>query len=389
MPKYVKEITPIMTYYDRHKLYNSNRKVISLNLFKLKPPAEFAAPPKFSPKGETAMRISSIYALPAHGKVREFYYLYFVGRKAMELNVKPTIYIDVLFLVNLIINYVLLYTTAKTGRLKINRLRLFLGAMFGAVYAVLMFFPRLNFVYTMGAKVLMSLAVVAIAFNIHGVRLFFKAVGIFYLVTLCFGGGAFAIFYFTNAGALVGALVSNGILYLNLPWQILFLSVGVSYTIFRIVMRTMQKKMSRENMYVGIRISFGGKEVDLCALVDTGNALYDPLSNAPVIVAEYEKMKPILPSEITDVFGSGGEDDIDAILGIGHGSALASRLRLIPFCSLGRENGMLIGFKPDGAFLNENECLKPVPDVIVGLYNKSLAKDKSYVALLHPEIVSR
>ncbi len=36
---------------------------ISLNKFKLKPPAEFTAPPKFSSADETAMRISSIIRL--------------------------------------------------------------------------------------------------------------------------------------------------------------------------------------------------------------------------------------------------------------------------------------------------------------------------------------
>ena len=62
-------------------------------------------------------------------------------------------------------------------------------------------------------------------------------------------------------------------------------------------------------------------------------------------------------------------------------------IRLIPFSSLGRENGMLVGFKPDSAYITENEAEREIGNIIVGIYNGRLAGDKSYSALLNPEII--
>jgi stage II sporulation protein GA (sporulation sigma-E factor processing peptidase) len=59
--------------------------------------------------------------------------------------VVKTIYADVLFLINFIINYLLLFVTAKIAVLPLLRLKLILSASFGALYAVLSFFPSLSF----------------------------------------------------------------------------------------------------------------------------------------------------------------------------------------------------------------------------------------------------
>jgi len=60
-----------------------------LNKFKLKPPAEFTAPPKFSPADETAMRFKFHFTpYPPTVRCVSFIVYIFVGRKATELNMK-------------------------------------------------------------------------------------------------------------------------------------------------------------------------------------------------------------------------------------------------------------------------------------------------------------
>ena len=53
------------------------------------------------------------------------------------------IYIDVLFALNLVVNYLLLFLTARFSGLYVGRLRLLGGAALGALFSVLMFFPDL------------------------------------------------------------------------------------------------------------------------------------------------------------------------------------------------------------------------------------------------------
>lgn len=295
-----------------------------------------------------------------------------------------TVYADILFLINFAVNLPVLYLTAKMARLRPPLWRLTLGAVAGAVYAVLMFFPRLSFGYSALAKFLFSLLVVALTFNIRGVRLYIKTVGIFYLVTFCLGGGVMALFYFTGAGTKLGAVVKNGILYMNLPWKTLLISVAACYFLIRVVWSILQNRLSRETMYRKVGIFWDGREVWLDALLDTGNALCEPFSGAPVIIAEYERLLPVLPPELAGAFGE-GEPQIDTIAD----EKTRGRIRVIPFSSLGKEHGMLIGFRPDKAKLIENEQIKDAGEVIVGIYTRPLAHDRSYGALLPPELAAR
>ncbi len=296
-----------------------------------------------------------------------------------------TVYADVLFCVNFAINFLVLYLTGKIGRLSPPLWRLALGAVAGAAYAVFMFFPRLSFGYSAAAKVLFSLFVVALTFNLRGIRLYIKSVGIFYLVTFCLGGGVMALFYFTGMGQRTGAIVKNGILYMNLPWEILLLSVGVCYGIIRMIWGVLQSRLSQESMYRKVGIFWNGKEVWLDALLDTGNALCEPFSGAPVIVAEYDRLLPILPIGLQNAYREGGVPKIEAI----EDEKIRERIRMIPFSSLGKEHGMLVGFRPDGAQLLENEKLKDAGEVVIGIYTRTLARDKSFGALLPPQLAAR
>ncbi len=298
---------------------------------------------------------------------------------------KPVVYVDVLFAVNFIINCLLLAVTARLGRLPLKRWRIILSAVMGALYAVLMFFPDMSFVYSTGAKLVFSCLTVAVAYNIHGVRLYFKALGLFYLATFCFGGGVFALCSFTGIGAATGALISNGVFYINLPWQVLFVTVGISYLVLRCVWASLRSRLSRENMFVGTSIYLEGKRVDVNALIDTGNALYDPLTDAPVMVAEYSKIKELLPEKTRRILEE--NDECPPELWCSATEETSLKMRLIPFSSLGRERGMLPGFKPDKVAFYQNEQTVETDNIIVGIYSKQLTRDKSYSALLHPEVI--
>ena len=300
---------------------------------------------------------------------------------------KPVVYIDVLFIVNLIINYILIWTTAKISKTNTSIVRMLIGAALGALYAVVMFFPAFKIYYTVIAKLIFSMLLIAVTFNIEKVKHFLRVLGVFYVVSFTFGGAALGLFYFTNVGAYVGALLSNGIIYFNLPWKVLIISTLTAYVIIRITWVVIQRKTAKENMYTLLSIVFDDKSICVNALLDTGNSLYDPISAFPVIVVEFEAIKDLLPQDIQDIFSESNENDLSLISKVMYNSMWASRFRLIPFTSLGKENGMLIGFKPDEVEIIDCESKRDIRDIIVGIYNKKLSKDEKYTALLHPEVI--
>jgi len=102
---------------------------------------------------------------------------------------------------------------------------------------------------------------------------------------------------------------------------------------------------------------------------------------------EFNAIKSILPEEIQNIFEESKEDDLVRVTKIVSNSSWFSRFRIIPFTSLGKENGILIGFKPDYIEIGDKNERKGVTDVIVGIYNRALSKGENYNALLSPDLV--
>lgn len=64
-----------------------------------------------------------------------------------------------------------------------------------------------------------------------------------------------------------------------------------------------------------------------------------------------------------------------------------SRFRLIPFSSLGKQNGMLLGFKPDLTEVELDGTRKKLNNVVIGIYDKSITKDQEYTGLVGLDIL--
>lgn len=294
--------------------------------------------------------------------------------------------LDILILENVVMNYLILLLTSKFSKIRISNLRIFTGALIGASYvAILVLLPNLKMYYTTFSKILLSLLMVAVTFSPSKVIPFFKTLAIFYVSTFIFAGAAFAFLYFNQNGGFV----RNGFVYVfsDSKWTMLFLSIITVGIILRIFWDIFEQKILKANVLIPLRIAFENGMIDLFALVDTGNSLHDPLTNAPVVVVEFKAIKNILPLEIQKIFEESKEDDLVRVTSVVSDSKWFSRFRLIPFCSLGKENGMLIGFKPDYIEVGDNAEKKGVTDVIIGIYNRALSKSDNYNALLSPELM--
>lgn len=294
---------------------------------------------------------------------------------------------DVLFLENVVMNYLILMVTARFSKNKASSLRILMSSLVGACYVVLLIlFPDTKFYYTALGKIALSLVMIAIAFTSEKAISFFKTLAIFYISTFIFAGAAFAIMYFNHTGGFV----RNGIVYVfwQSKWTLLLLTIIMVGIIVRIFWELIQYRLIKERLLLPLRIAFESKITVLCALVDTGNSLHDPLTNTPVVVAEFKAIRDILPEDIQRIFLESKENDLVSVTDIVSNSGWLSRFRVIPFTSIGKENGMLIGFKPDYIEIGEEQEKKGVENVIICIYNRSLSRNEMYKALLSPELVA-
>ena len=109
-----------------------------------------------------------------------------------------TLYIDIIFLENLFMNYIILYATGIIIKSPIKLIRTFLSSAIGSIYAVVSYMSILEVYSNIFLKIMLSITMVYVAFNSKNVKSFFKQLIIFYLTSFTFGGVAFALLYFIS-----------------------------------------------------------------------------------------------------------------------------------------------------------------------------------------------
>ena len=289
------------------------------------------------------------------------------------------IYVDILLAENILMNYLILWLTSAAVKADTSRIKRLAAATVGALYALLIFFPGYRVLYSMAMKVLLSFLIIIIAFTPQRFREFVKQLAVFYLVSFILGGAVLGLFYFTNTGTVTpgGVFLIGGI-----PWTILMGAGAVTVVIFRICLIPLYNLLERRSLHQDLTIRLGDKSVDMVGLLDTGNELYDPITNYPVMIVQYSAVKELLHEKIREIFEENLEDDLERVYKGFKEADWVSRLRLIPYSSLGKEKGMMLGFKADQVFIG-NRCLE---EVIVAVHTRPLSENGEYTALLNPDL---
>ena len=289
-----------------------------------------------------------------------------------------TIYLDIIFIENIIMNYSILYSTAILIREKPNNLRLILSSALGAIYAIIAYLSILKIYSSIILKILLSMIMIYIAFNSQGIRKMLKQLLFFYLTSFVFGGAAFFLIYIVKPQDII---IKNGMLVGTYPIKIAFLGVILGFTIIVLAFKTIKLKYSRKSLLCNIEISLNQKTIETTAMIDTGNLLKDPISSIPVIVVEHSLLYDILPKHILnnleEILGGDLKDIPDNIK-----EKYISKLKVIPFSSLGKQHGMLLGIKADSITIKSEDETINREEIIVGIYDKSLTKQGEYRALI-------
>lgn len=292
---------------------------------------------------------------------------------------KQTVYIDVLISINLFINYFLLLSTAKILSLKPERKRIILASFIGSLYSLVILLPTINMVLSLFIKLIMSITIVILAFEIQSIKIFLKILGTFYSINFLFGGIIFFIWYFVSPNNI---FVNNNMVYFNLSPLFLVLSTFVAY----ILIRLMNKFTANKNIGIlncDLLIKKNNKSVIVKAKVDTGSTLREPFSNIPVIVAQYQEIEDIIPEHLKVNFNSNNEEKYKKSFDI-YNNYNFDGFRLVPFKTISGE-GLLPAFKPDYIkILSESQNIKK--EAYIAICDKKIFNNE-YHALINPDLI--
>ena len=294
-----------------------------------------------------------------------------------------TIYIDVVFLENLVMNSIILVASGIILKKKMKWIRIILASSLGAIYTIIGYISVLEIYSNLILKVILSILIIYIAFNPQTVKQLWKDLLIFYLTSFVFGGVAFALIYVVKPQDI---LMKNGLFLGTYPLKTVLLAAIVAFIIIIAAFAIVKTKFSKKDMFCDVEVELNNKIIKTRAMIDTGNLLKEPITNTPVIVLEHTLLYECVPKEILD--------NLESILG---GELVKipekvrneyiSKLKLIPFASLGKQNGMLVGIKADSLKIIQDDQEKENKNVIVGIYNKSLTKRGEYRALVGMDLI--
>lgn len=277
------------------------------------------------------------------------------------------VYVDTLFLINLVINYILLLVTAKLCAAATPRLRLLGGAALGALYAVAVVLPYWAFLPLPIIKAAVGVLMVLISFG--GQPRILRLTLVFFAVSAAFGGAVMA------ASLLSGNSIGGGVL-TTVSFKVLIIAFAVCYIVLTIVFKRAARH--RGGGIVSLKLRQGDRELSIRALRDTGNALTDPMTGKPVIVAGVNDLKPLFPNNVLNAVTAlrlkGAVKVMEELADL----EKTIRFQLIPYSAVGVAGGMLLAFKPDEIIVDG----KNRTGMLLALSPNSVSESGTYTALL-------
>lgn len=249
------------------------------------------------------------------------------------------VYLDVLFLLNLVVDYLLLLAAARMTGERFSRLRLGFGALFGAGYAAVLFLPGFSWLAHPLCKLCVGMGMVLISYGAS--RRLLRLTLVFFAVSAALGGVILALQLLGTGGLTL----ENGVLYTGFDLRLLLVTVILSYATMSLVFRAAARHGGTRRDLCTAKVTIAGKTLPVTVLLDTGNTLVDPVRNQPVLVVEERALRDILPADLdpSDPVGS-LERQCDR--------AWKGRLRLLPYRAVGVDYGMLLVVRSDRVEIN-------------------------------------
>lgn len=255
------------------------------------------------------------------------------------------LYVDVLFLVNFMMDYILLLIVRKMLQCTATHGRICIGAAVGSLLTCLVVILPIPYaiIKLILFHVLVNTCMIRVGLKIKTIRSFLKAIIMLYIGSVLLGGIMEIFRTYVRIGsfffvvAIVGYYIVLGI------WKF------VSY-------------MQRWNQYhCMVDLYLGNKKYQIKGMIDTGNGLRDPISGTPVNILDRHTARTLF-----------GEEHLKDV-------------RYIPYQSIGKKAGVLPAVQLERmCILKDTECWVERP--LIAISEETISKGGEYEMILNPNL---
>lgn len=296
-----------------------------------------------------------------------------------ERKEKVVVYVELVWLLNFFIDWMILILTQYVTKVPVKRFRLITAAFFASlIVPVSILFPSFPHEFWL-VKIVYSIVIVIIGFGFHSISNLFKVFFMFYLMTFSIGGGLFAIHFLIQSNKHLSTV--------DLPSG----SIDALFVVicFPIIWYFTKNRMDKhkllslhQDFIYQVTIQWKDKIAIIDGYLDSGNHLIDPLTQKPVIVIDesvlasfFTSNELIELSNLKERLLSGEQDD------------WSKQFSIIPYRGVSGVTDFMLGFQPDILMITTDRQNYKTKKVLIGIQFGQLVADNSYQCLLHPKLI--
>ena len=297
-----------------------------------------------------------------------------------------TIYLDAVWMLNFLLDMMLLFLTQALARENIRKKRIIFGAMVASLIVPLSFYFPESFLTSTAGKLMYSILIIYCSFGYKSFHRMVKLLFLFYFISFSIGGGLIAIHFLFQQPV---SITANGILTVNHgygdPISWLFVMIG-----FPLVWGFTKRRMDRHvvekiryDQLCPVTLKIKQQSYSTSAYIDSGNQLLDPITKKPVIICDEPFLKQWFSEEDWKLLKQLQEQlDFTKIP-----VEWEKFIQIVPYQGVQGKSMFLITVRPDEiTILYENKKIV-TSHFLVGIQFADLVKDRAYHCLLQPQMI--
>jgi sigma-E processing peptidase SpoIIGA len=295
------------------------------------------------------------------------------------------LYLDAVWMLNLLIDACLLKLTALMLKRNVGHLRFWSGALLASTVVLILFTPLAFLVAHPAGKLLFSALIILTTFGFGRFSSFFQNLAAFYFTAFAIGGGIFGLHYFfqNTSSYADGSLLST----MNYGDPVSWIFVIIGFPALWLFSKkrfdqTATRKWERSTV-ARITIRIVDQNIFTDALIDSGNKLYDPLTRVPVMFLSQTACDGVIPDWLFQPFLSENFQDLQEQIP----DEWQGRISWIPYRSVDGVPRSLLAFRPDEVLVTYEDHTLRCKKVLVALTDQVLSPSGDFHSILHPDML--
>lgn len=296
-----------------------------------------------------------------------------------------TLYLDAVWLLNLLIDFMILRLTGYLNKKKNSGWRIFGGSLFASMIVfVTVLYPSSLLLYPLG-KIIFSFIIIVITFKLKSWIDLLKTWLYFYFVSFAIGGILLGVHFIfqqsiqVESGSVMTVTTGYGT---PISWGFVVIGFPLCWYFTK---QTLDKQalvnFQADQLFV-CEIQIFKQKITTTGYLDSANHLNDPITDKPVVIIDRSIIKQIVPADqfmqLEQVSQSLDISQLDPLL--------VQTVSLIPYQDLSNPIGVLIALKPDLFTLTHHDQIIKTKNILIGLRFSDLTSEQEYHCLLNPQL---